>query len=192
MQQYRGKDVQELPENVRRKRKLLVRDWFYYAVWYVRLRNVERKRPTAWDRLCKAQLAHDPDRYRDLIRAASENGVKSMKDWLRKEEHVKRQEQKERAELFADIPYRKFDEVKVSLRLESLNVQVYEKAMHVGIGFPLFDLKMNTLAYEKHLQRSLKKLGSRLAIGNLTLKQVHTMESDVQLSPQKPFVSNSN
>ena len=92
MQQYRGKDVQELPENVRRKRKLLVRDWFFYVVWYVRLRNVQRKRPTAWDRLCKAQLAHDPDRYRDLIRAASENGAKSMKDWLKKEEYVKRHE----------------------------------------------------------------------------------------------------
>lgn len=95
----RNKDVQELPENVRRKRRLLVRDWFFYAIWYVRLRNVERKRPNAWDRLCKAQLAHDPDRYRDLIKAASENGVKSMKEWLQKEEHFKRLEQKERNEL---------------------------------------------------------------------------------------------
>ena len=52
-----------------------------------------------------------------------------MKDWLQKEEHVKRLEQKERAELNADIPFKKFDEVTISLRLESLNVQVYEKAM---------------------------------------------------------------
>lgn len=121
MKQYRGKDVQELPESVRRKRKLLVRDWFYYAVWYVRLRNVERKRPTAWDRLCKAQLAHDPDRYRVLIRAAG-GGVKSMKEWLSKEEHIKKLEQKERNELTSDISIQTFDEVTLSLRLESLNI----------------------------------------------------------------------
>ena len=99
---YHGKDVQELPESVRRKRKLLVRDWFYYAIWYVRLRNVEWKRPNAWDRLCKAQLAHDPDRYRDLVRAASK-GMQPMKEWLQKEEHVKRLEQKERANLLDDF-----------------------------------------------------------------------------------------
>ena len=64
--------MQELPESVRRKRKLLVRDWFYYVVWYVRLRNVERKTPTAWSKFCKANLARDPTRYRDLIRAEAD------------------------------------------------------------------------------------------------------------------------
>ena len=39
---YLGKDVQELPEPFRRKRKLIVRDWFYYVVWYVRLRKLMR------------------------------------------------------------------------------------------------------------------------------------------------------
>ena len=51
---YHGVDKKDMPEHVKRKRKLLVRDWFYYVLWYVRLRNVERKKATAWDRLCKA------------------------------------------------------------------------------------------------------------------------------------------
>ena len=63
----------------------------------------------------------------------------------------------------------------------------------MGIGLPLFDLKLDTFAYEKHLDRSRKKLGSRFAVGHLTLKQVHTMESDVQSgSPIKPSVAASS
>lgn len=30
----------DLDENVKRKRKLVVRDWFFFVVWYVRLRKI--------------------------------------------------------------------------------------------------------------------------------------------------------
>jgi hypothetical protein len=30
----------ELEEHVKRKRRLLVRDWFFFVVWYVRLRKL--------------------------------------------------------------------------------------------------------------------------------------------------------
>lgn len=30
----------ELKATVRRKRKLIVRDWFFFVVWYVRLRKI--------------------------------------------------------------------------------------------------------------------------------------------------------
>lgn len=39
---YYGKDEQELPERVRRKRKLIVRDWFFYVVWFIRLKKIRR------------------------------------------------------------------------------------------------------------------------------------------------------
>ena len=120
-ERYQGVEKKDMPEHVKRKRKLLVRDWFYYVLWYVRLRNVERKRATAWDRLCKAQLAHDPDRYRDLIRAAGD-GMKSMKEWLAKEEHVKRLEQKERMQLKAEFPLKSYNEVVLTCRIEQLHI----------------------------------------------------------------------
>ena len=31
---------QDLDDHVKRKRKLLVRDWFFYVVWYIRLRKL--------------------------------------------------------------------------------------------------------------------------------------------------------
>jgi len=102
---------------VRRKRKLLVRDWFYYALWYVRLRNVERKTPTSWTRFCKASLTRDPNRYGDLIRAAAD-GMQSMKEWLAKDEHIKKSEQRERAELKNDFPFKGYSEIVISIRVE--------------------------------------------------------------------------
>ena len=80
-----------------------------------------RKKPNAWDRLCRAQLAHDPERYRDLIRAASD-GMESMRDWLSKEEHIKRLEQKERMDLRSEFTFQQYREIVISCRLESLNV----------------------------------------------------------------------
>ena len=124
----KGKDVQELPESIRRKKKLLVRDWFYYVLWYVRLRNVERKKQSAMSRLCKAHIANDPDRYKDRIREAAD-GMLSMKDWLSKEQHIKRLEQKERAELRGEFPSKDYNEVDITCRVETLSVQLYEKAI---------------------------------------------------------------
>ena len=116
-----------------------MRDWFYYVVWYVRLRNVERKTPTAWSHLCKASLVREPDRYRDLIRAAS-GGMQTMRDYLSKEEKLKRLEHKDRADFKADFPYKGYSEVVISARIEHIHANLYEKAIQVGIGLPLYDL----------------------------------------------------
>lgn len=93
-----------------------------------------------------------------------------MKDWLAKEEHVKRTEQKERNELHKEFPLKGYKQVTVSCRLESLHLQLYERAIQVGFGLPLYDLSCTTLAYEKKLEKERKKLASRLAIGEITLK----------------------
>ena len=52
-----------------------------------------------------------------------------MKEWLQKEEHVKRLEQKERANLLEDFSSREYEEVSLTLRMESLNVQLYENVL---------------------------------------------------------------
>jgi hypothetical protein len=67
-----GKDVQELPEPFRRKRKLIVRDWFYYVVWYVRLRKLMRNFYS--EQLLKSKLEIDKKRFRSMI-AASQDGI---------------------------------------------------------------------------------------------------------------------
>ena len=42
--------------------------------------------------------------------------------------------------------------------------------MQVGFGLPLYDFTCTTIAYEKKLEREKKKLASRLAVGQITLK----------------------
>lgn len=70
----------------------------------------------------------------------------------------------------------------ITTRIEQLNVQLYEKVIQVGIGLPLYDIKVNTISYEKHLERKHKKLGSRLAAGQLTIKQVNNMDVHNEVS----------
>jgi len=93
-----------------------------------------------------------------------------MKEWLVKQEKVKRLEERDRAELKKDFPFRGYSEILITVRLEHLQVQLYERAIQVGIGLPLFDLNAQTLAYEKHLEMNKNKLSSRLAICQVTLK----------------------
>ena len=76
-----------------------------------------------------------------------------------------------------EFPSTDYQEVAISSRIEFLGVKLYEKPIQVGIGLPLYDLSVSALAYEKHKQRKLNKLGSRLAAGTVSLKQVHTMTS---------------
>ena len=79
---YQGKDVQELPEAIRRKRKLLVRDWFYYVVWYVRLRRLLRNFYS--EQLLRSRLEIDQKRFKDMIKA-SQGGIQAMREFLAKE-----------------------------------------------------------------------------------------------------------
>jgi len=79
-------------------------------------------------------------------------------------------EERDRAELKKEFPFRGYSEILISTRIEYLQVQLYERAIQVGIGLPLFDLSAQTLAYEKHLEMKKNKLSSRLAIQQVTLK----------------------
>ena len=49
-----------------------------------------------------------------------------------------------------EFPSIDYQEVAISSRIEFLGVKLYEKPIQVGIGLPLYDLSVNTLAYEKH------------------------------------------
>ena len=79
---YKGKDVQELPESIRRKRKLIVRDWFYYVIWYVRLRKLVRNFYS--EQILKQRLEIDKKRFKEMIKA-SQGGIQSMREFLLKE-----------------------------------------------------------------------------------------------------------
>jgi len=48
--------------------------------------------------------------------------MQAMKDWLAKEEHVKRLEQKEREALKTEFPLKGYHSIKVTCRLETLHI----------------------------------------------------------------------
>ena len=52
-----------------------------------------------------------------------------MKEWLQKEEHVKRLEQKERANLLDDFSNKEYEEVTLTFRIESINLLLYENVL---------------------------------------------------------------
>ena len=51
---------------MKRKRKLIVRDWFFFVVWYIRLRKIINHFYTKADS-GSAYLLFDP-KYKDLIK----------------------------------------------------------------------------------------------------------------------------
>mmetsp|Transcript_10576 Transcript_10576/g.10647 ORF Transcript_10576/g.10647 Transcript_10576/m.10647 type:complete len:143 (-) Transcript_10576:3076-3504(-) len=76
----------ELDESVKRKRRLLVRDWFFYVVWYVRLKKLLMNFYS--ESLIQQEIEQNREKYAGLLKAA-ENGKEDMKKYL--EEHSKTQ-----------------------------------------------------------------------------------------------------
>ena len=84
----KGLDAQEMTEKARRKRRLIVRDWLYLAVWYVRLRKLLKNHYS--ESVLRQKLFSDPTEYADLIEA-TKGGVHSVRAYLsEKESKIKR------------------------------------------------------------------------------------------------------
>lgn len=117
-----------LPESLKRKKRMLVRDWFQYAVWFVRLRNVVRRKPSSMTKAAKSTLEQDPERYKDLVKAASD-GMGAMREYLQKEEKQRRLEQQERNEMRDMFPFKSYTKVHMNARIDSVHVQIFEKPL---------------------------------------------------------------
>ena len=48
--------------------------------------------------------------------------MQAMREWLAKEQHIRRLEQKERNELKSEFTFKNYSEVVISTRIEQLNV----------------------------------------------------------------------
>lgn len=69
----------QLDEQVKRKRKLLVRDWFFFVVWFVRLRKLLVNFYS--EQLIEQEIEQNKEKYEGLIKAA-ENGKENIKKYL--------------------------------------------------------------------------------------------------------------
>ena len=123
-----------MSERSRRKRKLIVRDWFYYVVWFVRLRNIRRNlysEPVLSSALNKLSLSETSE----LMKAAT-GGVSEVKAFLQQ----KRKEQsqaalKQKLKSSKDHSAAAYDEddfnynyIKVAMRVEDIEVKFFEKS----------------------------------------------------------------
>ena len=85
-------DVQEQlsQEQVKRKRKLIVRDWFFYVVWYVRLRKLLFNFYS--EEIMEKEIEQNKDKYEGLINAVDQ-GKDAVKQYMNKNKG-KEQDQK--------------------------------------------------------------------------------------------------
>jgi hypothetical protein len=62
LDQKRKQDVE------RHKRRLIVRDWFFYVVWYIRLKKIVKELDCSTN-LLEGELKRNPEYYDKLIKA---------------------------------------------------------------------------------------------------------------------------
>ena len=108
-----------MPESIRRKRKLIVRDWFYYVVWYVRLRKLVRNFYS--EQLLKSKLEIDKKRFKQMIKA-SQGGIQSMKEFLA-QEYVEREKViREKNKLIEGFKPNVYLYARVIIKVEQVNI----------------------------------------------------------------------
>ena len=180
---YQGKDVQELPEAIRRKRKLLVRDWFYYVVWYVRLRKLVRNFHS--EQLLRSRLEMEPKRFKEMI-AASQGGIQAMREFLAKEHRQREKAVAEKNTMAEGFRPSNYQFARVVLKFEQLNIQIHEKEEQVGKKPPLYDFASVQPSYETRLELGKRKLQNHFGARQISLRQLHTLDGDLQTSAPLP------
>ncbi len=110
-------------EQVKRKRKLIVRDWFFYVVWYVRLRKLLSNFYS--EELMEKEIEQNKEKYEDLMNAVEKgkDGVKLYldKNSLKKPEETKQDKsQKDGA--------KRWDEYLGVFKFQGISFHIYEDA----------------------------------------------------------------
>jgi hypothetical protein len=67
--------------NQKHKRFLIVRDWFHYVVWYVRLKKIIKSLDCA-DSVLEHELTVNPRVYSDMIYQLRQNGLQGVKAYV--------------------------------------------------------------------------------------------------------------
>jgi hypothetical protein len=68
-----------LDEHVKRKRKLIVRDWFFYVVWYIRLKKLLVNFYS--EKLIESEIEQNREKYEGLLKAG-EQGRDSIRRYI--------------------------------------------------------------------------------------------------------------
>jgi hypothetical protein len=65
---------------MKRKKRLLVRDWFFFVVWYVRLRKLLVNFYS--EQVIESEIENNKDKYEEILKAAAQ-GKDNMKKFLK-------------------------------------------------------------------------------------------------------------
>ena len=168
--------MQELPEPFRRKRKLIVRDWFYYVVWYVRLRKLMRNFYS--EQLLKSKLEIDKKRFKEMIKA-SQGGIQAVKEFLAKEQTEREKAVREKDKVMDGFKPNVYQYARLTLKFDQFTVQIHETDDQSNKKPPLYDLTSRQVSYESTLTLGQRKLRNRIGMRYFALKQLYVMDGDL-------------
>ncbi|CDW82744.1 UNKNOWN [Stylonychia lemnae] len=137
-----GQDIQD--DHIKRKRKLIVRDWFFFAVWYIRLRNLLVNFYS--EQLIEKELEQNQEQYENLIKAA-QSGKSNMKQFM--DDASKKNNTQQSKDKTENL--RNYDEILQLYKFQGITLNIYENLDKYSCknkqSLPSFEIDLDSLVY---------------------------------------------
>eukprot|EP00347_Sterkiella_histriomuscorum_P022380 403330690 len=172
LSEMNNQDIQD--DHIKRKKKLIVRDWFFFVVWYIRLRNLLNNYYS--EQLIEQEIENNQEKYQGLMQAA-QNGKSNIKEYLDQQNKINQQQQPADS---ADNS-KKYDDFRILLKFQGMGLQLYEdldKYKTKDQTLPSFELDFDTLVFESHSNFISNQIKKNLLFKDLKLYHTQSFNRD--------------